>query len=74
MRMAENLRKEMDAVKWKKGMVFACLFFVIISGVSVSCYAAGGKKQAEKIRISTAKLKITKGQTKRLKIIGKKKT
>lgn len=50
MRMAENLRKEMDVVKWKKGIVFACLFFVIISGVSVSCYAAGGKKQAEKMR------------------------
>lgn len=73
MRMAENLRKEMDAVKWKKGIVFACLFFMIISGVSISCYAAGGKKQAEKIRISAAKLKITKGQTKRFKIIGTKK-
>ena len=73
MRMAENLRREMDVVKWKKGIVFACLFFVIISGVSISCYAAGGKKQVEKIRISAAKLKLTKGQTKRLKIIGTKK-
>lgn len=60
-------------MKWKKGMVFACLFFMIILGVSFSCDAAGGKKQSDKIRISAEKLKLAKGQTKRLKIIGTKK-